>query len=135
MKKIFFLTAILILSFTAKAQEVTKQKEAGINFQNLSNFGLSFKTGSEQALWRMNASLNGHGRTPNTFIDNLERKESSFGYGISLGREMRKPITENFEWRYGIDLFTGFYQTRTIEEQGATKVLQKQWIKIMDLIL
>jgi hypothetical protein len=39
------------------AQEPVKQREIGLAFRNLHEFGLTFKTGNDKSLWRFNAVL------------------------------------------------------------------------------
>lgn len=126
MKKQCILFIALLLSFTAISQEKTKQKEVGIIFQNLDNFGLTYKTGSESFMWRFNTMvLTGAVLTPNTFNDDTKLRESVFGFNVSLGAEKRKLIGDNFEFRTGLELFTGYSHTKTIQEIGNVKPLSR----------
>lgn len=54
MKKLFVILLCLSATLLSEAQENPKQKEAGIIFNNLDNFGLTYKIGNNKALWRFN---------------------------------------------------------------------------------
>jgi len=103
MKKIFLTFATLTLSLFVMSQEVTKQKEVGLVFNNLNNFGLTFKTGTNNSLWRFN-TLFINGNNSDEIADSLENKNKSMGFGIRIGKEYRKIIVKNLEFRYGADL-------------------------------
>lgn len=93
----------LSLSCFLMAQEKVKQKEIGLVFSSLDNFGLTFKIGTEKSLWRFNALfIDGHKR--DNVSDSLSEKYNSTGFGIRLGREYRKVIVQNLELRYGADI-------------------------------
>jgi hypothetical protein len=126
MKKQFLFFTVLFLSFTAISQEITKQREVGLIFNNLDNFGITYRTGTNAALWRFNTMvLTGSVIKPNTFDPDTKRKESVFGYSFSLGREKRNLVSENFELRYGLELFTNYAHNRRIQEIGNNKPLEK----------
>lgn len=93
------------------AQENIKQKEIGLTFKSLSNFGLTFKTGSDSSLWRFNSLLmSGYNR--HDIKDSLVRKRSHIGFNIKLGREYRKMIAENIELRYGADISFEYHMSK-----------------------
>ncbi len=103
MKKIPLILAALLLSLCVMAQEKTKQNEIGLIFNNLNNFGLTFKTGTSKSLWRFR-TLFIKGSNDDKNYPAVENKENTFGFGLSLGKEFRKKIDNNFEIRYGADL-------------------------------
>ncbi len=103
MKKSLLILLALSMSLYVVAQEKTKQKEIGLVFRNLDNFGLSFKTGTSKSLWRYNA-LFISGSKMDEIADSLERKNSGMGFNVSIGREYRKVIADKLELRYGADL-------------------------------
>lgn len=126
MKKQFLFFTLLFLSFTAISQEIAKQREVGLIFNNLDNFGITYRTGTNAALWRFNTMvLTGSVIKPNTFDPDIERNESVFGYSFSLGREKRNFVSENFEFRYGLELFTNYMHNRTVQIIGNNKPLEK----------
>jgi hypothetical protein len=103
MKKSFLILTALSLSFFLTAQGQSRQREIGIVFNNLNNFGLTFRTGTEKALWRFTTlHLSGGNMTQNG--DSSETKTKSAGFGLKIGREYRKTIIGNLEFRYGVDL-------------------------------
>jgi hypothetical protein len=103
MKKSLMVLLCLSVPFFLIAQGVEKQKEIGLVFSNLDNFGLTFKTGTENSLWRFN-TLFISGSTTEEKMDSSLQKSSSDGFGIKFGREYRKSIVDNLELRFGADV-------------------------------
>jgi hypothetical protein len=99
------------MSFFLIAQEPVKQKEIGLVFSNLDNFGLTFKTGTNKSLWRFNTLfINGNNREATA--DSLLSKMSSMGFGVKIGKEYRKGIVDNLEFRFGADVSFAYYQSK-----------------------
>ncbi len=100
-------SVLILLSFTMSifvvAQELPKIKEVGIVFSSLDNFGLTFKIGKENSLWRFNTLLINGGNMEET-LDSVVSKTSSVGFGFGFGKEYRKILVKNFELRFGADL-------------------------------
>ena len=95
MKKGLLLIGMLCLMFTASAQS---QKEIGMTFKNLDEFGMTFRVGSETSMWRFNALSLGGNKISNNGGD-------SFGFGLGVGHEFRSSLIEDkLEFRYGLDL-------------------------------
>lgn len=115
MKKIPLILAALTLSLCVMAQEKTKQNEVGLVFNNLNNFGLTFKTGTSESLWRLR-TLFIKGSNDDRNYPAIEDKENTFGFGLSLGKEFRKKIDNNFEIRYGADLSFSYYFDKMIDD-------------------
>ena len=111
MKKSLFILTALSMSFFLMAQGQSKQKEIGLVFNNLNNFGLTFRTGTEKALWRFN-TLFLSGSKETEIADSQEIKTMSNGFGIKLGREWRKTIIGNLEFRVGADLLFNFSKSK-----------------------
>jgi hypothetical protein len=103
MKKSLFILTALSMSFFLMAQGQSKQKEIGLVFNNLNNFGLTFRIGTEKALWRFN-TLYLSGNNVTQTADSSETKNIRNGFGLKLGREYRKTIIGNLEFRFGADL-------------------------------
>jgi hypothetical protein len=101
MKKSITLIMFIFLSIGLFAQEKIKQSETGFIFSNFDNFGLSFKKGSDKFMWRFNTLLLSTG--VNKFSIDTS-KVVSFGFGLSIGNELRKGLNENFEFCFGYDL-------------------------------
>ncbi|MDE5423375.1 hypothetical protein L3073_14235 [Ancylomarina sp. DW003] len=104
MKKTFILLIALAISTLAIGQEKkTEQiREAGLTFRNLDNFGFSYKIGTKQSLWRFNA-VSISGNKENKDFSGGDRDSNHFGVGLSVGKESRKPIAKNLEYRFGFD--------------------------------
>lgn len=113
--------SILILVFLAStmyvsAQEIPKQKEVGIAFRSLDNFGLTFKTGTEKSIWRFNGlALNGNNISQEQ--DSLKKIGKHNGFSIGIGKEFRKEVAENLEFRYGADFtFSNYYSYVKVDD-------------------
>jgi len=111
MKKSLLILTSLSMSFSLMAQGQTKEKEIGLVFNSLNSFGLTFRTGTEKALWRFNTLyLSGNSRTETA--DSSETKNTSNGFELKVGREYRKNITRNLEFRVGADLSFRYNQSK-----------------------
>lgn len=91
------------MSLSAIAQTESTQKEIGIAFSNFENFGLSFKTGRSNSMWRFNTLLVS-GNTIDRISESTENSQKVMGFGVGLGKEYRKEVVEHLELRYGADL-------------------------------
>ena len=112
MKKIFLTFATLTFSLFVMSQEVTKQKEVGLVFNNLNNFGLTFKTGTNNSLWRFNTLLISGGNHNET-TDSSTNKWNNMGFNLKFGKEYRKVIVKNLEFRYGADLSFSYNKSKS----------------------
>ncbi|PKQ61627.1 hypothetical protein BZG01_18965 [Labilibaculum manganireducens] len=106
MRKLILTGLAIAFGLLAMAQEKTKQREVGLSFSNLDQFGIIYKVGDEKALWRFNAvSLGGSENKSENLLDSeSEDTRNSFGFGLGFGREFRKVIATSLEFRYGLDL-------------------------------
>lgn len=108
MKKALVLISILVISLLANAQSNKTIQELGLTFSNIDQFGLTYRIGTKQALWRFNAlnfsgtfNTNNTANTNNTFTNNLT-------LGFSIGREYRMPINKRVDFRIGADLMYNY---------------------------
>ncbi|MGB1040828.1 MAG: hypothetical protein ACPGVD_08150 [Flavobacteriales bacterium] len=108
-KNLLITAVISVFSLTSFAQESKKKiKEVGLTFYNLDNYGLIYKIGKEDRLWRFSAlsgSLSTNAMSTATF--------TSFGFNFAAGRERRKAISEKIYFAYGIELTCGIAQNIT----------------------
>lgn len=111
MRKSLLILLCLFVSYFLMAQETVKQKEIGLVFNNLDNFGLTYKTGTNKSLWRFN-TLFLSGNNSDLTQDSSMNKHNSLGFGIKLGKEYRKEIADNFELRYGADFSFNYSQSK-----------------------
>ncbi len=107
MKKSLLVLAFLSISWFLTAQETVKQKEVGIVFNTLDNFGLSFKTGNTKSMWRFSTLLLS-GTNASRDYDSISNNINRYGFGLRVGKEYLKNITDNFEFRYGADLYFSY---------------------------
>lgn len=118
MKKSLLILTALSMSFFLTTQGQPRQREIGLVFNNLDNFGLTFRTGTEKALWRFNALYLAGNNTTQT-VDSIESKFTTAGFGLKLGREYRTTVIRNLEFRYGLDLsFSYSYRKSDIKYQS-----------------
>ena len=111
MKKLLLILAFLSTTLFMMAQENPKQREIGLVFSNLNNFGLTFKTGTEKSLWRFSTLyLSGNMSTQKDDIS--KTTNTSNGVGISAGLEFRVPVVEHLEFRYGFDVSFSFSRSK-----------------------
>ncbi len=112
MKKSLMTLLCLSMFHFLMAQEKGKQKEIGLVFSNLDNFGLTFKTGTDKSLWRFN-TLFISGLSTDQTADSVVNKENNMGFGVKIGKEYRKDIAENLELRFGADLSFIYSQSKS----------------------
>ncbi len=112
MRKLLLILLCLSMSYFLMAQETVKQKEIGLVFSNLDNFGLTLKTGTDKSLWRFNTLFISGTNMDNT-ADSLVNKQSNIGFGLKVGKEYRKNIVDNLELRFGADLSFRYTQSKT----------------------
>jgi hypothetical protein len=121
MRKSLLILLCLSMSYSLMAQETVKQKEIGLVFSNLDNFGLTYKTGTDKSLWRFNTIfISGNNMDENS--DSLVNKQSNMGFGVKIGKEYRKNIVDNLEMRFGADLsfrysqYKSDYDDKTVDD-------------------
>jgi len=65
-------------------------------------------------MWRINALLTSGSNQAQKF-DNLEVKRSTIRFGLSFGKEFRKPVSDRLELRYGIDLLYSYNKDKNTQ--------------------
>ncbi len=101
MKKAILLTTMVFFVTVLSAQD--RIKEAGLSFYDLDGFGLNYKVGTHEKLWRFNSLAGSIYSTEETYLS-TETERKGFGVYASVGREFRKRLADDFEFRYGFDL-------------------------------
>jgi len=110
MKKLLFILLSVSMSYGLMAQDTLKQKEIGLVFSNLNNFGLTYKTGTNKSLWRFTTFYIKGGNMDDP-QDNTLYNDSNTGFGVRVGKEYRKNIAHHLEMRYGADLSFKYTQS------------------------
>ena len=123
-KPISLLTCFLFAFSFCYAQDVVI--EVGLTFSSLDNFGLTYKRGTNSALWRFDgAYLSGGSSKHEGKGDASTIEQSSYGFHVGAGREFRKPIADDLQLRYGIGLALG-YDYSNLEENTVNTQYQIQ---------
>jgi hypothetical protein len=114
MKKKLLIFFIPILLSAQAWSQATHQREGGLIFQSFDGFGFTYKSGTKEALWRIDPVFINVSTQEN---DYNESKIQSFGLSLRVGREFRKSVTEQFELRYGATVSLS-YSDRKDEVEG-----------------
>ncbi|BDS14410.1 hypothetical protein [Aureispira anguillae] len=101
-KKGLLLICCLMYSSVFFAQEKTRIHELGLSFNSGLDFGLIYKTGKANSLFRI-STLFFNGTNSITHNSSHSFSNNSIGAGFSLGAEFRKNIASEFFFSYGFD--------------------------------
>ena len=116
---IILVLCLSLITSTSYAQDSQKKQELGLMVQNTDNFGLIYRFGDENSLWRISSII---GLTYNINRDHTypgdlnreERRESKYRkYELRFGKEFRVPINDHLKFRYGIDIFGAYSSDET----------------------
>lgn len=120
-KSLLILTSFLIAfsSYSQDSKTTERQKEIAIGFSGLNSFGLSYKFGKPNSLWRINSILIS-GTNSSKNVDSLDYQISSLGFTVRFGKEFRKPLTDKLEIRYGADLSFNIAQSKHDRDDKST---------------
>lgn len=124
--------SFLMLSSLLMAQdnaETAKQKEIGIVFSNLDNFGFLYKTGTEAALWRFGATSLSLIHQTSEQEDYYDNTDNSLGITLRVGREYSKALTDDLILRYGADVSAGYNHAKnenSVPNQSYNNITNKQ---------
>lgn len=106
------MTVIMLAVIPSSAQD--QIREVGLTFRNFDGFGLDYKTGSSLSLWRFNSLfLSASEREDETYWNDADLKSSSYAIEFRVGREFRKAVVEDFQFRYGLDISFGFSKVKS----------------------
>ncbi|NOR87641.1 MAG: hypothetical protein GQ527_08540 [Bacteroidales bacterium] len=136
MKKLSLIILATTMSFFVMAQEKIKQKEVGLVFSSLNNFGITYKIGTQKALWRFTSLIASGSNRKSTLGDSdneIEIINSDLNFGFKFGREYRKAINEKLEFRYGADL--AFSYGYTNQEDSSDDLKRTSYATGANLVL
>ncbi len=108
MRKLFLTSFAIAFSLFVMAQEKTRQKEVGLSFSNLDEFGITYKVGTQKSMWRFNTLLLTGGKNTLKYPEQAKVINNNFGFDLMVGREYRTSIDDNFEFRCGFDVVYGY---------------------------
>lgn len=112
MAKSIFLLAMLVLAWNCSLSQ-DRIKEIGLTLQGFDEFGINYKVGRPNALWRFNSAFITGGRSETSHTSYSDETQTSFGIGVGIGREFRKPVVENLQLRYGADITFNYYTSES----------------------
>ncbi|NME72093.1 hypothetical protein [Flammeovirga aprica] len=114
MKNLVIIILVVMSSTTLFAQE--KQKEVGAVFNDFNSFGITYRTGNTNGMWRF-TSLAALSSSNNMKADSASRDGSDLLVSLAIGREFRKSIGSQLEFRYGLDVRYA-YKSSEFKSQG-----------------
>jgi hypothetical protein len=134
MKKIMLLTiSVMMLSMAAFAQRDTlKVREVGVVFSSLNSFGLCYKIGNKNTVFRITAlSLSGGNNSvsyTNYTYDGVNYSfpsspTNSYGAGLNIGIEKRSWINNKFYFYYGLALINAYSQSENTSNNPASSYM------------
>jgi len=133
MKKFVSLLFVAVFTwpFLSQAQDtpLTRKYEVGITFSGLNNFGVIFKTGRSNTLFRaslvaMNLGINNAwGRDQ----DSTTQKANTYGVSLQAGFEHRIRLIQNFQFLWGIEGGCGFRYQKTSTEYASHSASLSSW--------
>lgn len=130
MKKPFLILSALLMSISLFAQDGGKLREVGLTTSNLSNFGLTYRVGTSEKLWRFNVADIRANLTGDDSDNGVTSTTSEYGIGFRIGREKRKSLGSNLESRLGVDFSGNFssssYRTKSGGQTGNVRN-QSEW--------
>ncbi len=103
MKNVILVLCFSFVSFIMTAQDGPRLREIGLAFSSLNNFGLTYKTGKNNSLWRFNALFT-NGTHSKDESGKLVDETSAFNASISAGKEYRSILYDKLQLRYGADI-------------------------------
>jgi len=103
---------LIILGFSSYTQ---KTKEIGLLFSDVNSFGLTYRTGNQNALFRINTIVaQGSSISEDGGSSTFDSSNNSFG--LELGKEYRSAIDDKLDLRYGLDLNFNYNKSKSESE-------------------
>ncbi len=100
------LALLLSLSSIAQQNQVQPKQEIGLAFRGLGSFGLIYRAGNEEALWRFRL-MNASAYSDDEESDSIGATSDGLDIDFLIGREFRQPLNDKFTLRYGVDIGAG----------------------------
>lgn len=117
MQKSFLILVILCLGLNSWAQEANKVHELGLYTENLDDFGLRYKFGDENLLYRITSTVLDFNKI--TYEDSPYDSElTSFGMSFAVGLEKHKSLDERLAFYYGPELAFEFNHQKTEDDSN-----------------
>lgn len=119
MKKLALLLCLAMSVQFAHAQTKTKYQDISITTSSFNNFGLMYRVGKENSLWRFQTVFIDAEYTESKSEDSFNDSRSEqtqlntmVNFGLSVGKEWRKPLSDRFNLRWGVDIYGTYYYSK-----------------------
>lgn len=109
---------ILLFIFTPYFSQ-KKVKEVGLNFYNFQNYGMFYKVGNGESMWRFRVLNGAIGFSESVNSRNITTNNFYLNITASAGREKRKEITPKLSFVSGIELLTSINYTAQMGTSSA----------------
>lgn len=111
MKRFIILLVFSTIVLSSKAQQSVSQKEIGLTTTDFEGFGLSYMSGTSTSLWRF-STFNSSGNIQEYIQDTASNTlNKNLSVAFKIGKEFRKMVAKNIEFRYGVDVSCSFRKT------------------------
>jgi hypothetical protein len=123
------LVTLLPAILLSQDQVPVRRHEIGFTFSSLNNFGMIYKTGRSNTLFRASVlSLNlaenkSWGRTE----DSLSTRSSNFGAVVSAGFERRVNLVEHLQFAWGAEGGVAYTYNKSKSESNNANATSTQW--------
>lgn len=117
MKNLFLISVLLLLPLSIFSQD-NKVKELGIIFDNLDSYGLTYRWGQSNSLWRLSGIV-GEGYNYKASDSDEDLNEGRFSIGADIGKEKRKRLTEQLFLRLGGQVNAEYYSYKRDTSMGS----------------
>lgn len=112
MKTLPIITLLLVLWNLSTAQEIKRVHEVGLGLAGFDDFTMVYRIGNEKALWRLQTLFSRGYRSADMVRDSMVDENQYHSVGIAIGRECRKNIVDQLDFRFGSDVGFNYAKSR-----------------------
>jgi hypothetical protein len=117
-RMLFFLFFACLFSGLSAQEAPDRSREIGIAFSGLNHYGLVYRTGQDNKFWRFNVARVDLATEKDDF--SAPSSSTNLSGFLRAGKEVRKPLSEKLDWRFGADLSIGGYYSLDKTEGSST---------------
>jgi hypothetical protein len=128
MKRTLLTVCVILMLFLNVRGQTDIRKEVTLNAKGFNNYGLMYRTGNDNALWRFGGiALTASKNKDYAFFESTDQRSSEKGAQFSIGREFRKRLSQDFVFCYGADISLAY--TKRVESYFSSSTNYKVSIK------